>query len=344
VRLIERIWSSDDAVARAARSALIPFEAAYRGVIEARSWLYDRQLLGVRASPIPVVSVGNLSVGGTGKTPFAAWIAHSLASRGAVPAIVLRGYGGDESHVHARLNPDIPVIVNARRAQGIAEAARNGATVAVLDDAFQHREADRNLDIVLLAAEQWSEPLRLLPAGPWREPLSAIRRAGLIVITRKTAHAQTVDLIAQEVGRIAPEIPLTTVRLTPRELHRAEPSASDTLPLSALSNTSIVAIAGVADPTAFFEQLAEAGGRVSPMAFRDHHAFNADDVQRILARARNDALIVCTLKDAVKLTPLWPASAPPLWYVLQTVTIESGADALARSLSQFLTQNPAYTP
>jgi len=336
LRLIERIWRGDDALSRAARAALLPAEGAYRAATAARGWMYERSLLRVHRSAIPVVSVGNLSVGGTGKTPFAAWMASELARRGARPAVVLRGYGGDEPLVHARLNPEIPVIIESRRTAGIARAAQIGATVAVLDDAFQHRSAEREIDIVLVAAEQWGRRLHILPAGPWREPLSALNRASLVVITRKTANASRIMEIRDAVARAAPVVPQAVVRFTLSEL-RSEAMGGEkkALPLSALANHPVVAIAGVADPAAFFEQLTQAGAMVTPFSFPDHYQYSALDVERILATVgASDAMVVCTLKDAVKLAPKWPATARPLWYVSQTLEVESGGEAIDQMISR----------
>jgi len=336
LRLIERIWRGDDAFARAARVALLPAAGAYRAAAAARGWMYDRSLFKVHKSSIPVVSIGNLSVGGTGKTPFTAWVASELARRGARPAVVLRGYGGDEPLVHARLNPAIPVIIESRRAAGIAHAAQIGATVAVLDDAFQHRAAERETDIVLIAAEQWQRRLHMLPAGPWREPLSAINRASLVVITQKTADASRIREVRDAAKRAAPAVPQAVVRFSLSEL-RSEAIDGDrkTLPLSALANRPVVAIAGVADPDAFFEQLTRAGSIVTRFSFPDHHHYSAVDIEHVLATVgAGDAMVVCTLKDAVKLAPKWPATARPLWYVSQTLQVESGEEALDQIFSR----------
>jgi tetraacyldisaccharide 4'-kinase len=336
LRLIERIWRGDDVLSRAARVALLPAEGVYRVATAARGWLYERSLLRVHQSNIPVVSVGNLSVGGTGKTPFTAWIASQLARRGARPAVVLRGYGGDEPLVHARLNPEIPVIIESRRAAGIARAAQIGATVAVLDDAFQHRAAERETDIVLVAAEQWGGRLHILPAGPWREPLSALNRASLVVITGKIANASRIAAVRDAVTRAAPTVPQAIVRFTLSEL-RSETMGGEkkTLPLSALSNRPVVAIGGVADPAAFFEQLTQAGAMITPLTYSDHYQFAALDVEHILATVgASDAMVVCTLKDAVKLAPKWPATARPLWYVSQTLEVESGGEAIDQIISR----------
>jgi tetraacyldisaccharide 4'-kinase len=108
--------------------------------------------------------------------PIAAWIARQLQADGHSPAVVMRGYGGDEETVHRLLNPSIPVFVSADRVKGIERAKQAAADVAVLDDAFQHRALRADAYIVLLAAEEWTERARLLPRGPWREPLAALRR------------------------------------------------------------------------------------------------------------------------------------------------------------------------
>ena len=336
MRLIERIWRGDDALSRAARLSLLPLEGAYRAATAARSWMYEHSLLPVRASSIPVVSVGNLSVGGTGKTPFTAWLASELARRGAHPAVVLRGYGGDEPLVHARLNPAIPVIIEPRRAKGVARASEIGATVAVLDDAFQHRAARREIDIALLSAEQWEPRLRLLPAGPWREPLSSLNRASLVVMTRKNAAASRIAEMRAAISRIAPDVAQAVVRLTLSGLCSATTAAERiTLPLSDLQNRSVAAIAGIADPDVFFKQLADAGAKVTPFSFPDHHQYSARDIERVLTTVgAADTMLVCTLKDAVKLASMWPATAPALWYVLQALEIESGGDALAEMISR----------
>ena len=335
MRLIERVWRGTDAFGRVARVALTPVEAAYRAATAARGWLFDHSLLRVHSSPIPVVSVGNLSVGGTGKTPFAAWLAAELAGSGAEPAVVLRGYGGDEALVHARLNPEIPVVIEPRRAEGIRRAAALGATVAVLDDAFQHRAAGRSADVVLVSAEQWRGSPRLLPAGPWREPLVALRRANVAVITRKTADDHAVSQLAAAISDAAPQLPQAVVRFALGELRNARRrAAGENLPLNAIEGRTLVAIAGIADSNAFFLQLSESGADVRPHSFPDHHRYTPGDITQLLGGERgSQVMFVCTLKDAVKLGALWPATAPPLWYVSQALKVESGGDAIRKLIA-----------
>jgi tetraacyldisaccharide 4'-kinase len=228
------------------------------------------------------------------------------------------------------------VIIESRRAAGIARAAQIGATVAVLDDAFQHRAAERETDIVLLAAEQWGRRLRILPAGPWREPLSALNRASLVVITGKIADASRIAAVRNAVTRAAPAVPQAVVRFTLSGLgSETTGGEKKTLPLSALSHRPVVAIGGVADPAAFFSQLTEAEAIVTPLTFPDHHQYSSLDVEHILtAVGASDAMVVCTLKDAVKLAPKWPATARPLWYVSQTLEVESGGEAIDQIISR----------
>ncbi len=336
MQLIDRVWHGEDRLARVTRIALAPFAGVYRIVTGTRGWMYDHSLLRTAASPIPAVSVGNLSVGGTGKTPFAAWLACELARRGAEPAVVLRGYGGDEPLVHARLNPGIPVVIERSRVDGIRRAAALGATVAVLDDAFQHRAASRVGDVVLIAAEQWGGSMRLLPAGPWREPLTALERASLVVITRKTADDSIVGRLAATVRATVPSLPQAVIRFSLGELKSTKRrNESETVPLAALARQRVIAITGVADSGAFFRQLSDAGAMVTGFPFPDHHRFTPAEIADILAKIpASGAMVVCTLKDAVKLDTIWPATAPPLWYVSQALEVESGGESLEKLLSE----------
>lgn len=322
MRLIEQVWTGDSSTDRAGRIALAPLEAVYRALVALRGEFYDRGIATVIKPNIPVVSVGNLTVGGTGKTPVSAWIASRLLQAGRAPAIVLRGYGGDEPLVHSRLNPGVPVVVAPDRSQGISEAASIGADVAVLDDGFQHRRSARDLDIVLISADDWSGQVRMLPAGPFREPLSALRRASVVIVTRKAAtDAQVEDVL--EAVRSASSVPTAVVRFELQDLV-VEGTSEQRMPAGALANKRVLAVAAIGNPAAFFSQLAHLGAQVEPLAFSDHHSFTANDIAIISERSSRFDYLVCTLKDAVKLRPVWPAGSAPLWYVSQAVTAERG--------------------
>jgi tetraacyldisaccharide 4'-kinase len=332
MRLIERVWAGDTAVHRIARTALIPLEGIYRSVAAVRGELYDREIRPVTPSPIGVVSVGNLTVGGTGKTPVSSWIAARLTQMGRTPAIVLRGYGDDEPLVHARLNPGVPVVVDRDRARGVERAFEGGADCAVLDDAFQHRGAQRHVDIVLVSADDWTPTQRVLPAGPYREAPTGLRRASIVIVTAKAATPDVVDEVVTWIRSIDGAKPVATMRLALTGLAREH--SNESLPLDSLAGKRVLAIAAVGNPRAFFAQVEALGASVVPLAFPDHHAFTAEDLRKATALSAGLDLVICTLKDVVKLAPIWPATAPPLWYVSLSVEVESGLPELDSMLGR----------
>jgi tetraacyldisaccharide 4'-kinase len=326
------VWYGNDVVARTARGVLWPFARGYALAISVRDRLYERGALSVEQPVLPVISVGNLTVGGTGKTPFSAWLATRL-QREARPAIALRGYGGDEPEVHRRLNPDVSIIVNSDRAAAVRSAKAAGADVVVLDDAFQHRRVARTADIVLLSAEQLMRPSRLLPSGPWREPLRAVGRADLVVITRKSAGIADAQRAATRLRALFPGLPIASVHLQPQSLEAA--NGPDSLPLGALKRASVVAVAAIGEPGVFARQLEQLGAQVAMNAFRDHHDFTDAEIRQIAAHVPADALAICTLKDAVKLGEKWPGPSR-LWYVSQRLVVEEGAEDIERLLQRVL--------
>jgi tetraacyldisaccharide 4'-kinase len=327
------LWFGTDATARLGRVALTPLAWLYRGATTARNALFDMGLLPAHATAIPAISVGNLTVGGTGKTPFAAYLVSELLTRGARPCIVLRGYGGDEEQVHRILTPGLRVVVGADRVRAIAEAASQGCDVAVLDDAFQHRHAARVVDMVLVSADvPWSE--RLLPAGPLRESPRALRRASLLVITCKAASPGRGEELAQRLTRGATP-PVAVALLRPHALVPVGRSG-EAHSLDALRDRRVLVVAGVGDPKAFVHQLEAVGAHPIPMLFPDHHRYSAADVMGLTARAAGADLVVCTLKDAVKLEALWPDNGPALHYVSQRVELMSGAGHVQAALDRVL--------
>jgi tetraacyldisaccharide 4'-kinase len=302
--------------------------------------LYDRGLLASHELALPAVSIGNLTVGGTGKTPVSAWFVAQLRSRGSRPAVVLRDYGGDEALVHAALNPGTSIITGADRVEGVRRARAQGADVVVLDDAFQHRRARREADVVLLSADEWALSRRLLPAGPWREPLSALHRASVVIVTRKAAPIDILEEVWAAAATRAPGVPRAAARLAPAGLVDAHGATNR--PLSSMSGVEVVAVAGVAGPAAFRQQLEELGARVDLRAFPDHHAYTADDALRLARAAESAEMVVCTLKDAVKLAPIWPKGGPDLWYLSQQVILERGRPEIERLIGVVLEARARY--
>ena len=334
--IAERVWYGDDLRAGMARAGLAPLASLFGGVTRVRSALYDRGLKRTHALALPAMSIGNLTVGGTGKTPVAAWMADRLLERGARPALVLRGFGGDEPRVHALLNPQVPVVASADRVAGALQARTLGADVVVLDDAFQHRRASRTVDLVLLAAERAHAPVRLLPAGPYREGLGALVRASAVLVTRKSACTDDADALVTAVATRFPELPTAVVHLAADALRSWSDFRAPAQPIGSLTGARVLAVSGIGDPRAFEAQLQQAGASVEAAAYPDHHAFTEADVARLIRRAEHVEWVVCTLKDAVKLGPLWPRQAPALWYVSQRVTVERGGSVLEGLLDRLL--------
>lgn len=328
---IERIWATDGVAAW----ALSPLSWMFGAATGVRNLLYDVGLLRAHPLGLPAVSVGNLTVGGTGKTPVAAWVAAELAALGARPAILLRGYGADEPLVHRQLNPTALVIPDPDRVAAARVAQEGGASVLVLDDAFQHRRAKRDVDIVLVAAEQRGAH-RLLPAGPLREGRRALRRATILVVTRKSASLADAEAAVAEWTGFAGAPPTAIVALVPGALAPVDSTSGAPAPLDTLLGRRVLAISAIGAPAAFEAQLAGAGALVEPARYPDHYAFGSGEVDRLIRRAAGVDRVVCTLKDAVKLGPRWPAQAPPLWYLSQAVVVERGASVLRETLHRLV--------
>jgi tetraacyldisaccharide 4'-kinase len=303
---VTRLWAGEVGTAgRLLDAALLPAEWLFRGVVAARNAAFDRGMIGVERVDVPVISVGNVGVGGAGKTPFAAWLAGRLREWGHTPGIALRGYGEDEVLLHRELNPGLRVAAAARRVEAARELVAAGCDVVVLDDGFQHRRLARDLDVVLVAAEAWDPSPRLLPRGPWREGPSALARADAIVVTRKSADATRAGEVAAEVPRAAPGMPVAICHLAADRLAPLHGGAA--LDLAWLRDRDVLAVAALAHPGPFFDALRQAGARVEEAAYPDHHPFTPTDAQRIMARATGRT-IVMTHKDAVKLRTLLPPS------------------------------------
>lgn len=292
---VRAFWAGEHTGPGAALLAagLAPAEVAFRAAVAVRNAWYD----GGRSStpPIPAVSVGNLTVGGTGKTPVVRWLGDWFRQRGVAAAVVARGYGGDEVELYRRWFGPAAVFAGADRRKGIRKAEARGCGVALLDDGFQHRRIRPTLDILLLAAEDpWR--VRLLPRGPYREPLKAVRRATHVLVTHRTATHALVAAWRERLAGVDPQASVHGVEMKMggwRDLagSPANPPRGD-----------VLAVCAIARPRAFANGLATMlpGARIELVASPDHHDYTVRDVTALLAR-RGRRTIVCTAKDAVKL-------------------------------------------
>lgn len=334
------VWSDRSMLARAARLALIPGSWVYRGAVALRAKAYAIGWIPTRIPSAPTIAVGNLTVGGSGKTPVASWIADYYARQGIRPAVVLRGYGGDEGDVHRLRVPEAIVIEDPDRLAGAEMAVARGAQVVVLDDAFQRLDVGRDLNIAILSAESSRAARWTLPAGPWREPWTALRRADIAVVTRKRATPEAAVDVLRDVREVVPGMPVAAARLALTGFQRLRSGAP--VPAGELDRARVVVGAGIADPYTFGRQCEELGARVRLLPFPDHHAYTARDVRHLLHTAGAVDYVVVTQKDAVKLRRQWPETGPePLVAVLDVIweagqsLMEAALDAAASDITGF---------
>jgi tetraacyldisaccharide 4'-kinase len=333
-RLIRWLWTSRRVDARLARLALLPFSAVWRAGMAARNLGFDRGWSTVRELPLPAVGVGNLTVGGSGKTPIASWIAAHYAAKGLVPGILLRGYGRDEVLVHRHQVPEARVVADPDRLAGAERAMAEGAQVLVLDDAFQRRDVWRDYNIAVVSAETSRAVPWALPAGPWREGLGALARADALIVTRKRADAVSALALA---SALAPRVrgPVGVVHLG---VSRYEGLVSHrALPADALRGKRVVAASAIADPDAFVAQTKATGAQVQVATWRDHYDFRDEDLAWLAKAARKADYLVVTQKDAVKLRDRWPASVPEPLVAVLDFTWEHGETAITAGLDAIVT-------
>jgi tetraacyldisaccharide 4'-kinase len=313
-------------------------EAVFGGAVDVRHFLYDAALIRAFRAPLTVVSVGGLTVGGSGKTPIAAELARWLLVEGHSVAVLTRGYA-DELAVHRELNPGAVVQGHPSRLKAACSAAEQGATVAVLDDGFQHLQLARDLDVLLVDLDALIRTNRhRLPAGPFRDRFREVSRAGAVVLVRRSEATSEEPAVAEWLARRLPDTPLAHCRLMPGALRPQNPAAWDV----ARPRPS-VALTGVMKPNLFFDQLAERWPSVEHhLALPDHEAPTVGDMNELLERAGSQG-IVTTLKDAVKLRGRVPDHVP-LWSLTDRLEWTGGAGRLRSTLLSVAAQGPPDGP
>lgn len=297
----------------------------------------------VQEVSIPVISLGNITAGGTGKTPFAAFVAQWYRAYGLRVAFISRGYGADpgavndEALVLQQLCPDVPHLQNPDRVASARIAQEElESQLLILDDGFQHRRLARDLDIVLIdATNPWGYGA-LLPRGLLREPLSALRRADLIVITRvNDVTPEQVRDIRQRLQRIRGTPECVEISFPARRLMNASGQTTD---WTAIAGKSVAAFCGVGNPTGFRNVLTRHGLTISDEKFRtfpDHHRYTREDVDGLLdwADRLGAQVVLTTQKDLVKLE-LDSLRQSPLWAVEIGTQVHCGLALLEQHLGQ----------
>jgi tetraacyldisaccharide 4'-kinase len=326
------------------RGALAACEPPYAFAVAARNTCYDRGWLPVYRAAAPVISVGNITTGGTGKTPTVAWVVEWLRSHGRAPAILSRGYHSldgrqnDEKLLLDQLCPGVPHVQGPDRVASARQAIETfGSNVLVLDDGFQHRRLHRDLDLVLIdALNPWGHG-RLLPRGLLREPRSALRRAALVVITRADqCDADQLAALRREIGHSTPA-GIAESAFVPRGLIN---TAGDRSSFEALRNKQVAAFCGIGNPQGFRSTLASAGLALRDDQFRtfpDHHHYSAADLAELGAWAGTlgAEALVTTRKDLVKV-PQDSIRERPLWAVDIELAFRTGADFVVGKLNALI--------
>jgi tetraacyldisaccharide 4'-kinase len=293
-------------------------EPFYAGAMRVRNALYDGGLFKTHRLPRPVISIGNLTTGGTGKTPIVCWLASELIKAGHRPAVLLRGYKStngrsDEAMlIEQRVGPQVTVVANSDRVAGGSQALRQkpDIDVFILDDAFQHRRVERDFDLVLVDATSPFGFDHVLPRGMLREPRGGLRRADAVLVTRadQVTKDQLIE-ISSALVKLVGDVPVL--------------QASFALDDSAIRGKNAFVFCGIGNPSAFLAQVRSRTAVTGSRFFPDHHAYSVGDLDEVqtLARSSGAQVLVTTQKDWVKLASVQECAGLPIVAVPQRVEI-----------------------
>ncbi len=323
-------------------------ETCYATAVRLRNWGYDRGAARVRQAGVPVVSVGNLTLGGTGKTPMVRWLVRWFLERGVRVSVVSRGYGSavgeanDEALEMRLLLPDVPHLQNPDRVSAAREAVeKHGSQLVVLDDGFQHRRIARDLDIVLLDALTPFGYDHVFPRGMLREPVSGLRRADVVVLSRADLiEPSEREAIWRIVRRHAPDAIFAEAAHAGkgvRNLLCEAPEGPFRQKVPDTFSGPVAAFCGIGNPAGFRHTLEQCGCRVVGFReFPDHHRYTPED-EDSLARWAEElevSAVLCTCKDLVKISRD-RLGTKPLWAVRIELELLGGQEALESRLRRF---------
>jgi tetraacyldisaccharide 4'-kinase len=332
--------------ATALRAALAAIAAPYQLTVAVRNWLYDAGMLRSHRVAVPVVSIGNITLGGTGKTPFVELICRWFLARQKRPVILSRGYrssgrANDEAMLLAANLPDVPHLQGKDRVLLARNAVRpetfgNVPDVLVLDDGFQHRRLARDLDIVLIDCTEPFGYSRIFPRGMLREPIGSLRRADLIVLSRADqCTPEDLASIEAQVVAGAGKKPMVRAEHRPTALRSADGTR---LPVATLAGRSVAAFCGIGNPRAFEKSLGRLSCSILAVrSFPDHHAYSNDDLKSLAdwaSELRCD-WIITTQKDLVKI-PHSSLGSCPLFALQIEAVVDDPSRHLDRALSSLV--------
>lgn len=341
-----------DVPAMMLRPALSVASWGYASAMALRNAAYDRRWLRIEQVGAPVISLGNITTGGTGKTPTAAWLANWLVAEGYRPGLLSRGYrsldqqadanslsvptGNDEKMVLDRLCPNVPHLQQRDRVTSGRQLVRDHAcNVLILDDGFQHRRLHRDLDVVLIDALQPWGFGHVLPRGLLRESLSGLRRADLIVITRADQCSDSErQSIRSDLQRIRGTSDCVEIAFAPTRLVGLDGNAQT---LETVSGQHTLSFCGIGNPAGFRQTLASLGTSAELRVFPDHHHYQPADLEELAQQARLSSVpfVMTTLKDLVKIDPsAW--IGPPLFAVEIGVRFLAGQELFVEHLRRVI--------
>lgn len=339
----------------------------YRAAVSIRNAGYDAGWLRQVRLSCPVISVGNLTVGGAGKTTCVAFLAAKLKRQGRHVAILSRGYGGtratpyvlgvrdgqlevngrpeertdelpDEPQMLAMQLPGVPIVIGTRREEtGRLILEQQRPDVLVLDDGLQHRRLARDVDIILINATMPLDGWPLLPRGPMREPLAALRRADVLLITKADQSLDRVAALQERLAMLNPRAAIATAIHEPEGLWDA--LSSEPVPLDRLGGARIALVSSIGDPDSFDDTVRRLGAVIARhLRYPDHHRYGMDDWQQIAqaAASSNAAALVTTEKDLMRLRQVARASSAsvPVWVLRIGMRVVSGEDELDARLAR----------
>ncbi len=329
-----------------ARLGLWTLSVPYGWATSGRNWLFEHGWKETCKVAVPVVSIGNLTVGGTGKTPCVEYVARLYRNLGLKVAVLSRGYGAergrnDEALVLEENMPDVPHLQGADRV-ALAETAIEEleSEVLILDDGFQHRRLRRDLDVVLIdATNPWGHGY-MFPRGLLRERPKGLRRASAILLTRcDLALPHELDNLRNQVQRLAPNVPIAEATHAPSAWVNA---ANETTPLDRLLTKELAVFCGIGNPEGFRRTLTNLGMNVvNWRTYPDHHAYTRADIESLESWAQQlprDTILATTQKDLVKIR-LTKLGGHPVWALKIQLQVAQGKDVFEAKLKEIVSRH-----
>ena len=326
-RLLRWLWTSRRLDARLARLSLLPAAGLWRTATRMRDAALTRQWLDLKSPAVPWVSVGNLTVGDSGRTPVLLWMARHFAAQGRTPGILVRPRAEFRERSFRHAVPEAITRAGSSPADFEALAAR-GADV-ILVDAPARIGSGGGCVVPVLGAETSRAVRWPLPAGPWREGWDALRGADLVVVTRKRAPLEAAEALAAEIRAHTPA-PVAIAHLGLRHLQGLV--SGDERPASVLSGRRVVAASGSGDPDAFVAQVKSAGAAVQLHQWHAEGELRDEDVAWLAHATRRADYVVVSEQDAVKLRDRWPARVAEPLVAVMDLTWEASGDAVVSKL------------